>query len=383
VNLGLILGPVVTLVSLATLAVVASNLITLRRLHSSGESVQADNRPLTSVLIPARNESECIVECIQRALDQVDVSTEVIVLDDRSDDDTYRLARSVADPRLTVLRGDPLPEGWTGKNWACHQLVQRATGELLCFVDADTRLEPHALREATDMVIGDDADLLSFLVAAEYSTFPQKVLLPMVNYALLALFPIALMHSRRFPRVALAMGPFVLVRADAYAAAGGHCTRPTEVVDDVKLCQAVKASGGRVRLADGTSMVRTLWYPDTRGIWNGFSKNAFGALDSSLVLAALTCFALVPLLTIPFLRLGLGLFSGAVAGTVLVQVALVLGGRLLTAVNSGDPVWTVLLHPVTVVFWGLTLAHSAFVAYRGGSVEWRGREVPLASRWGA
>jgi chlorobactene glucosyltransferase len=374
-----LLGPCIVIVAVVMLVVLALNLVALRR-RPSQDAPWGEDRPWVSVLIPARNESACIVECVRRVLAQSEVGFEVIVLDDCSEDDTYALASGISDPRLAVLSGERLPDGWTGKNWACHQLAQHATGDLLCFVDADTLLEATALRDAIDALGADRADLVSYLVAAQYQTAPQAILLPMVNHALLALFPVGIMHSRWFPRIALALGPFMLVRADTYKAIGGHAAHPGEVVDDVRLCRAIKANGGRVRLANGTAVAETRWYPDTRGIWNGFSKNAFGALESSNMLATATVLLLVPLLTIPFFRLAVGLVHGGVPGVVLAQVALLLTGRLVTSVVGRDPLWTVPLHPLALVFWGSTLANSALQSSRGGTIQWRGREVAMTRR---
>jgi hypothetical protein len=187
------------------------------------------------------------------------------------------------------------------------------------------------------------------------------------------------MHSPYMPRVALALGPFMLVTRDAYDRVGGHAARHGEIVDDVGLSRAIKMSGGRVRLANGTSVARTRWYPDVRGMWNGFSKNAFGALDSNQLLATLTCFALVPLLLAPFVRLPVGLLTDGVPGEVWFQVALFLLGRFVSAIVGRDPIWSIPFHPVAVTFWGATLFRSAWLSRRGSSVVWRGREVPVNS----
>jgi hypothetical protein len=50
----------------------------------------------------------------------------VVVIDDRSQDGTAEVARSLAkncgaEDRLTVISGAPLPSGWVGKVWALAQ----------------------------------------------------------------------------------------------------------------------------------------------------------------------------------------------------------------------------------------------------------------------
>ena len=82
---------------------------------SAGPPVPA---PLVSVLIPARNEQANLPRCLAALLSQDYPAFEVIVLDDRSDDDTARIIAETAscDPRVRLARIESLPKGWTGKN---------------------------------------------------------------------------------------------------------------------------------------------------------------------------------------------------------------------------------------------------------------------------
>ena len=100
----------------------------------------APPQPATvSVLLPARNEAAVIGATVRRILESSTAIHELIVLDDDSTDGTGQLACEAAagDRRLRVIAGAPLPAGWLGKNWACHQLAEAATGDLLLFTDAD------------------------------------------------------------------------------------------------------------------------------------------------------------------------------------------------------------------------------------------------------
>jgi chlorobactene glucosyltransferase len=387
VSLGWVFGPATTALCVAMVVIVAWNLRTMTFLRPGAGPGDPDDPAdpagtLVSVLVPARNEAATIGACIEALLAQQHPALELIVLDDRSDDGTADVVRAVAagDPRVRVVDGAELPEGWTGKNWACHQLSQQAHGEVLCFVDADTLLDPAAIGGALGVLRDDDADLVTLLLAADDTTTAQAVLLPMVNHVLLALFPVALMHRPGPAKLALALGPFIMVTRAAYQACGGHAAAPDEVVDDVQLCRAVKATGRSVRLANGTAVARTRWYASVGEMWRGFSKNAFGALDSNLLVAAATVLLVMPMLCAPFLRLAAGLVAGDLPdGEVWVQVGLILAVRAITSVVGRDPMWTVPLHPLAVVFWGAALAWSMVLTTTGRSVEWRGRTVAVRS----
>src|SRR5215213_6123467 len=106
--------------------------------------------PLISIILPARNEAAHIERCVRSLLAQSYPQLEVIVVDDGSSDATPAiLARLAAsDARLRVVRGGPLPHGWTGKNHAITIGMQQAQGAWLLFVDADISLHPSAVSAA-------------------------------------------------------------------------------------------------------------------------------------------------------------------------------------------------------------------------------------------
>src|SRR5512140_362775 len=89
------------------------------------------NYSLVSVLIPARNEEENIRNILQDLLLQDYKNIEIIVFDDQSEDTTADIVKEFErkDPRITLISSHALPEGWLGKNFACHNLSQAAKGD--------------------------------------------------------------------------------------------------------------------------------------------------------------------------------------------------------------------------------------------------------------
>jgi len=332
--------------------------------------------PLVSVLVPARNEESTIARCLRSLLAQDYPRLEIVVLDDGSSDATAAIVRAVGGARVRLLTGAPLPPGWTGKNWACHQLSLAARGELLCFVDSDTTLAPGTLSAALGLMEEEGAGLVSLLPRSSRGSVSGAVLLPMVPHAMFALFPMAMVHRPSHASVSVAFGPFLLLTREAYGAAGGHSARPDAIVDDVELSRAVKAAGYPVRLANGTDLVETRWYTGFGEIWRGFSKNAYGGVNYSPWMAAAVVLVVMPILLLPFFRVALGIVGGDVPAVALWQVALLLSGRMLTAHLGRDPQWTTPLHPLMVAFWGLALALSAMLSATHRVVVWRDREVP-------
>jgi chlorobactene glucosyltransferase len=114
-----------------------------KRVRISGFSAPAtDDAPLVSIIVPARNESVNISVCVASLLNSLYPKSEIVVVDDGSVDGTGDIVRILADHaggRLRLVEGNPLPEGWLGKPWACWQGYRQAAGDLLLFTDADTR----------------------------------------------------------------------------------------------------------------------------------------------------------------------------------------------------------------------------------------------------
>ena len=371
-----VFGRLLTLVLVGHIGLILWNL----RVVVRPRPVKVEPTPRVSILVPARNEEGHIGDCLRSLLDQTHPDVEILVLDDRSTDRTAAIVRAVGGDRVRLLAGDELPEGWTGKNWACHQLARAATGEVLCFVDADTRLAPDAVAAVASTLVTHDVGLVAVMLRSDTDGVAEAVLLPMVNHAVLGLFPTSLIHRSTHPDIAIGFGPFLTVSRDAYDAAGGHAAHPSHVVDDMRLARSVKAAGREIRLVNGTDLVATRWYHGLREIWQGFSKNAYGGIAYRSGLALLAVTVLMPILVLPFVRLTVGLFTGSVPGEVLLQVALLLVGRLITSIVGRDPLWTVPLHPVTVVFWAATLAWSVTLGLTGRTVAWKGRRVAVGDR---
>lgn len=244
--------------------------------------------PRVSVLVPARNEERNIGLCVGSLMRQDYPDMEVFVLDDNSTDETAAIVKGMAGGgKLTLLRGRPLPPGWHGKAYACHQLSLAAGGEWLLFTDADTIHQPQSVSSAIKAALREGVDLVSFLPRIITVSFWEKVILPIIPFGILAFLPLGMMNSRPDPRLAVAIGPFILVKRDVYRRAGGHQAIRDDIVDDIALARQVKKTGGRVMLMDGTEVVAVRFYRSLGEIWQGISKSAFAAMGNSLRIMAL------------------------------------------------------------------------------------------------
>jgi len=137
---------------------------------------------LVSVIIPARNESAVIETVVTSVLASAYQPIEVVVVDDRSTDDTAARVAELAlrDSRLRLLPGQDLPPGWYGKPWACLQGYHSARGDLLLFTDADTRHAPELLGRAVGALRESGADLLTIAPQQRCETFWERIVMPQI-----------------------------------------------------------------------------------------------------------------------------------------------------------------------------------------------------------
>ena len=183
------------------LMTVLVNYFTVRRFD---QYPTAKESPRVSVLVSARNEAHNIEACVTSLLAQDYPDFEVVVLDDGSTHQTLQILARLArtGTRLQVLNGATLPEGWLGKHWACHQLDQAATGELILFTDADTRHAPDMLRDSVSALFAEHADLVTAFPREEVVTWGERLLVPVIGWGIFTFMPIRLVQNcagRRFP----------------------------------------------------------------------------------------------------------------------------------------------------------------------------------------
>jgi chlorobactene glucosyltransferase len=365
------------LVFLGVLLLIAlSNWRALRRL---GSFPLPRAWPSVSILLPARNEAENITTCVSSLLAQDYPHFEVLVLDDASQDDTCDLLAQMAarDARLRVQPGLPLPAGWLGKHWACHQLAEAAPGALWLFTDADTVHQPGALRSAVAALLAEQADLVTGLPRQDMRSWGERLVVSLLPWSLLCFYPLALAARWPWPPLVMAVGQFMLFRAEAYQRTGGHAAVRAHATDDIALAQRLVAHGGRWRLLDAGDYVSCRMYRGFGQAFRGFSRTLFAAFGyNAAALAAIWLWLALVFLAPPVL-LALALAGvGGSPGLPLAAVGLALALWGLAIVRLRLPLVLLAVYPLSVGL-GVCLAVASLAATLTGKVAWKGR--PLAA----
>jgi chlorobactene glucosyltransferase len=332
-----------------------------------------------SVLIPARNEAAIIGATLHGLLAQDYAPLEILVLDDRSEDGTGDVLARIAcqTPQVNVLCGQPLPPGWTGKNWACAQLAEAARGDILLFADADVRWQPGALRSVVTTMTELDAALLTIWPTQITESWVERLTVPLMAMTVMGYLPLWLAHDFYHPLAAAANGQCMAFQRPAYAAIGGHTTVRNAIVEDVQLAQKIKAAGLHLRMADGAGLVLCHMYDGAQAALNGYTKNILAGHANRVSLLALSTIFHWSLFLAPWLWLLFGQ-SWPLPGWPAWPLALMVAGvtmRGLTAYATRQRVGDALLLPVSVLIFTAIAARALWWRARYGGVLWKGRLI--------
>jgi glycosyltransferase involved in cell wall biosynthesis len=222
------------------------------------------------VIIPARNEEDCIGRCLQSLVAQQGISFQITVVDDGSTDRTRAIAESFSGIRL-LTASEPKP-GIMGK---CNALITGAAGSRatwLLFTDADTFHYPGSLVAAVGEAETRKVDLLSYSPEQEVATWWELAVMPVVFAELVRTYPPERVNNPADPTVA-ANGQYILVRRAVYDSLGGHAAVANKILEDVELARIFKASGHPIWFRYGAGLVRTRMYRSFRAMWDGWTKN--------------------------------------------------------------------------------------------------------------
>jgi 4,4'-diaponeurosporenoate glycosyltransferase len=344
----------------------------------AGKAVSAEKLAL---IIPARNEEQNLPALLRSIAAQSAKPCEIIVVNDASTDRTAEVAQHLG---ARVVNSQPLPEGWRGKTWACHQGAQVATGELLLFLDADTWFEPEGLGR----------------VLAAYAASPTSGSSRRES----ALTPNQMERTdvRCYKAIALSVGPFhavrrvyedlslffnfnmtvgtvpselfgqmLLVDRESYRRVGGHEAVKGRTLENFFLAQQFRAAGIPTRSMTGRGVLAFRMYPNglrelIEGWTKGFAAGAGQTPRGVLLLVVAWTIGLM-LAAIGWAVTGDWLRWGAAYLFCAAQVAWV--SRQIGAFRW----FTALLYPVPLVFFFAVFARSALRS--GKQVTWKGREI--------
>ncbi len=240
--------------------------------------------PLVSVLIPARNEEENIGNLLDTLLIQKYSPFEIIVYNDSSTDTTGDILQRYGEASKLVrhINGGDLPEGWLGKNHACHRLAESAAGEYLLFLDADVVADSEVLSSAVARMQEKRLALLSVFPYQLKLTRGERVVIPVMNWILLSLLPLFLVRKCRWPSFSAANGQFMMFHASVYKRYRFHELVRMRLAEDIIIARLMKKMRLKIEtLAGRDGGVSCRMYRNYDEALNGFAKNVITMFGDS------------------------------------------------------------------------------------------------------
>lgn len=350
----------------------------------------ADIAPEVTVVIPARDEAEAIETALSSLLTQdYPGKLSLILVNDRSEDETGALARALPDPlnRLTVLDGaDPAP-GWSGKLWAVSQGVAEANRQspaqngYVLLTDADIVHAPAHISTLVAKAQTDALHMVSEMVELQCESLAERALVPAFVFFFALLYPFAKVNNPA-SRTAGAAGGTILLRRDTLAEIGGIEALRGALIDDCTLATCVKQAGGRLYLGHSCLAKSIRPYPNAQDVWNMIARTAYVQLHFSPILLVLTVIAMGVVWVMPGLLAVFG--HGPARWVGLVTWAVSVASFLPTLRRFRlSPLWALTL-PFVAVFYTAATIGSAINHYRGRGVVWKNRAyreaIPNAGR---
>jgi chlorobactene glucosyltransferase len=349
----IILQAIITAGLLLFLINIVLNLVSLKKPPKKGEVTQ---QPMVSVLIPARNEAESITACLLSLQNQNYRNYEILVLDDNSSDATPALVAGMAkqDNKIQLIAGEPLPEGWSGKPFACQQLARKARGDWYIFTDADTTHNPDMIKDVIGMALELNPSLLSGFPRQVANSPLEKMIIPVMYFLVLSWLPLWLMQRGDSPRPTFVNGQFLLFNKGEFWRIGGYEPVKGRIMEDLFISLEMYKRGGKVVTADLSTDVNCHMYHTLGQMWEGFGKSIYGVASASPLIIPVLGLIVYLFYLAPFLWLPHQLFINPPDywwPAAALQVGLLMMMRLLVKLRFRESIVSTILHPLGISFF--------------------------------
>lgn len=342
------------------------------KLNNRKKKNQINFQDKISILIPVRNEEAKISNLLESLINQTYKNIDIHILDDNSEDNTYEIIQKYHEKydNIKVYKGEELPDGWLGKNWACQQLSQKANSDILLFLDADLILNSQAIELLMIKYKSSNVGLLSVFPTQITLTIGEKLIVPLMNYILLAMLPLTLVYKSKLKSFIAANGQLMLWRKSTYEKIGGHYSVKGHVVEDIELAKLVKKNNDKVITLLGGNYVFCRMYEGFKQSLSGFSKNFYKGFNLPSVIF-LSIFSLIGLINLfPFVQFiySQNLFSQ-------IMILLIIFTRInISLLSNQNIIVNLLLHPFQFILL-IVLAFSSVIKTKFGLNLWKGRKI--------
>lgn len=262
--------------------------------HKSNVGMARNKAPSISIIIPARNEEHRLPMLLDSISLQSKAPMEVIVVDDESTDNTREVAEEYLCQVVSIV---DRPKEFAPKPFALHSGAKRASGDVLLFLDSDTKISPDFVEKLSQYFSRDEAGVLS-LQPFHVSKSPSQSFALMFH--VISIVGSGLLSIFRFSNSLF--GPCIAVRRDVYSETGGFSNKNVQssVIEDVELGSVFKDRKVNTERFLGTGYVEYSMYGSFSSMLSGWRKNiARGAKKSNVFVLASTISLIGAMISLP------------------------------------------------------------------------------------
>ncbi len=357
-------------VALLLAAITIRNIIKTK--HQPQNEFYSDKElPTVSVLIPARNETTDLENCLHSLLASDYQKLEIIVLDDCSHLRTSEIIRGFAQKGVRFIKGAEPNDHWLAKNQAYERLRQEASGELLLFCGVDVRFGSRSVRSLVTTLMNRDKDMVSVMPRRFVSTPLAAFIQPMRYWWELSL-------PRRFFNMPPVLSTCWLIKADSLEQLGGFKAVMRAIIPELYFAREI------IKKRDGYSFVRSDDVLDIQTVKNVGEQRAtavrtrYPQLKKRPENVLALSFAEFVFLLGPFILLLVNYtLTVDLPALPLITACLLLVFTHITIVGASNPsnVPVALFNFPLVVLGELYLLYESMIKYEFSVVTWKDRNI--------
>lgn len=329
--------------------------------------------PKISIIMHAYNQQDNISSTLLAVLGQQYPHFEIIFTDLGSNDNTRKIAESFQDPRLKIIDTKPIEPGWTLNAWVSQQLLNKATGDIVVLLGADTILLANSLSIVAGLIKHKKLSLVSILPADQNQSIAQQIILSQNHYFMLGLFPSAYLAKKR-PNSVNASGSMMAFTRSSIVSLGGFELVRKSPLEDFDLAAAVKSKGLDTGFYLGTDIATSQNHANLRLIIAQNIRRFYPALHFSMPLTLSLFLGGIFVLVIPGILVIYLIFTSMYLGIWLLVIAIGLSyvNRLIITIISKQSIVSTLLYPLGV-FISLCILIYSMLNYELFKPRWQSR----------
>ena len=365
----MILAGIIIIFTISQMIVAFVNLVSETSLPDTRSSLPDNVSPSVSILIPVRNEEKNIANILDDLISRDFQNIEIILFNDQSEDTSAAIIQEYRkrDKRIHLLHSEGLPEGWLGKNCACHSLSKHAKGDYLLFLDADVRIGGNAPGKALSYALKHDLSLISVFPRQIIITAGERITVPNMNYILVSLLPLILVRKSKYPSLAAANGQFMFFRAADYHLHEPHKLMRNHKVEDILIARYLKKTGLKISCLLGDDDISCRMYNGFHEATEGFSKNVLEFFGNSFFLSLLFWLTTSFGFLIVFFYLPLPVFVFYLAAYILTRV-------FISAASRQNILFNLLMIIPLQISLGIFI-YKALINKFFRKYQWKGRSI--------